>query len=112
MSLLQQHAHCALQKKKKERKKEKNREREKERKKEKKKSLKKSPVSTEEEKTEKEKKSETDCHRFEREKKKNQNAQEIRRTLFNWTKQDKTCKFSWKFSEKDREEKKATRNLP
>ena len=36
-----------------------------------------------------------DCQHFE---KKNQNTQEIKRTLFSWTKQDKTCKFSRKSS--------------
>ena len=36
-----------------------------------------------------------DCRRSE---KKIQNSQEIKRTLFNWTKQDKMCKFSRKSS--------------
>ena len=47
-------------------------------------------------------------------KKKNRNTQEVKRTLFNWTKQDKTCKFSRKSSfssyvqHKNRQKKKSS----
>ena len=47
------------------------------------------------------------------EKKKIQNTQEIKRTLFNWTKQNKTCKFSRNssFSSYEQHKNRKTNNL-